>query len=476
MRILSLFFIAAALLTSCVSATYSPMYIDYPKISIADITSSYYKATVTVSPLNASYVWYALTKEEDPEPSASDYVRVEAGGDRFDLVVDGLDSETGYRIYVYSESSVYKDAYSPVAMAPFKTNRLLSLNPDGRTANCYIVPEAGCYKFNATVKGCGAESVGRVATAEVIWSDVANFLGNIELLDDGWIVFVAKKNTGNGVLAVKDEAGNILWSWHIWCPGGTPSDDVFTNSQGTRYHVMDRNLGARSAITGSTCTLYQWGRKDPFINTHFVYVGNKTTTDRHIVWWPPVKWDETEDEDHNNIAWTIANPAVWIDNAGHETGAWAPVPDYSLWGDPTGYNAAYASTGGWSAEKSDFDPCPVGYRVPNVYTFSAFSLSDSVIGGWDGGYWLKKDEADETGSWFPATCSRDPSTGTVVRGSLMEMWMSNPSGSTVSAKPRMLGAHATSMNPSSLAVAAYGHAVRCVRHSESDTKTNYQSL
>ena len=467
---LLIFLLCIINLVGCVSSTYSPMYVDYPKISIADITASYNKVTVTITPLNASSIAYAIVRDGEGEPSPDNWLSMEVDGEDCNITIENLEATTSYRIYAYAVSGVYENEVSQTVSSSFATAELQTLNVTDETANCYMLPDAGCYKFDATVKGCSNIPVEGAVSAEVIWSDVAGMLGNVELLQDGWVTFVAKQNTGNCVLAVKDKDGSILWSWHIWGPGDIPSDDIIMNKAGTVYHVMSRNLGAFSSTSGSTCVLYQWGRKDPFSNGHYIYVGNKTTTDRHITYWPPVKWDETGDEQNNNISYTIENPAVFIDNADNESGNWTWTDDWSLWGDRNGYSASYAS-GGWSGSKSIYDPCPPGYRVANVNTFSGLSL-DSAIGEWSNGYWFRRTGTDAIGTWFPATSSRDPSHGGVVRGALCELWCSNPSGSNATAKARLFSAFDGTVSPAITAVAAYGHTVRCVRYSETDNNNH----
>ena len=62
-------------------------------------------------------------------------------------------------------TSCYKDEIDAVGYLP--PTSTLSLSDKG-TANSYIVSQKGSYKFN-TVKGNSSESVGVVASAEVLW-------------------------------------------------------------------------------------------------------------------------------------------------------------------------------------------------------------------------------------------------------------------------------------------------------------------
>ena len=142
------------------------------------------------------------------------------------------------------------------------------------SANCYIISEAGLYKFK-TVKGNSTTSVGSVASASILWetfgTDTAPEPSDLIsgfCYKDGYIAFQTADTfkEGNAVIAAKDAEGNILWSWHIWFTD-QPQAQVYNNDAGT---MMDRNLGATSATKGDVGALgllYQWGRKDPFLSS-----------------------------------------------------------------------------------------------------------------------------------------------------------------------------------------------------------------
>ena len=90
------------------------------------------------------------------------------------------------------------------------------------TANCYIVKEAGEYKFKA-VKGNGDEAVA-AATAELLWetwNNVEEVTANSVIatvgFEDGYVTFTTPETLkpGNAVIAAKDAAGVILWCFFI---------------------------------------------------------------------------------------------------------------------------------------------------------------------------------------------------------------------------------------------------------------------
>ena len=93
------------------------------------------------------------------------------------------------------------------------------------TANCYLIQQAGDYKFKAVI-GNTDGTVGNVKTVEVLWEsfgtdempNVGDLIASVSY-KNGYILFSTPENfrDGNAVIAVKNSKGTILWSWHIWC-------------------------------------------------------------------------------------------------------------------------------------------------------------------------------------------------------------------------------------------------------------------
>jgi len=227
------------------------------------------------------------------------------------------------------------------------------LSKDG-TANCYIVTEAGDYKFKA-VKGNSTESVGTVDKAEILWETyndnnevTANSVIASVSYKDGYVIFStpATLKPGNALVAAKDANGVILWSWHIWIPE-TAIADVSSSAMvasEVQTVMMDRNLGALVAATKEGATVYsyglyyQWGRKDPFPAAKRVDSGSPALVAGTAI---------TVSEALLSSDDAIKQPTV----IGFASGAndWLNPSDMTRWVD---------------AEKTVNDPCPVGYRVP----------------------------------------------------------------------------------------------------------------
>ena len=230
----------------------------------------------------------------------------------------------------------------------------ISLNP----ANCHIVSAPGAYSFQA-VKGNSSESVGAVASVEVLWES----FGTSEIPAKGDIVAEAKYSAsdgqihfktpsklkdGNALIAAKDASGNILWSWHLWvCDGWDPEKTahVYYNDSGV---MMDRNLGATSAVPGDVRALgllYQWGRKDPFLGSSDI---NEKVVAGSTLNWPNVVLSSPQT---GTIAYTIAHPTTFI----------ASEEDNYDW-YYTGENDTDNTR--WQSDKTIYDPCPSGWRLP----------------------------------------------------------------------------------------------------------------
>ncbi len=224
------------------------------------------------------------------------------------------------------------------------------------TANCYIVSEPGTYSIK-TVKGNSSQSVGKVASASVLWesfgTDVAPKRGDLitsaEYID-GVIYFEVPSEfkEGNALIVAMDSNSNILWSWHIWLTD-QPKDQEYNNGVGI---MMDRNLGATSNEPGDICAfglLYQWGRKDPFLGSSSK-TNNRNKAASLINWrsWDLVYTTAKE----GTIANSVLQPTTFI------TGN-----DYN--GDWFYGTSKSTDNTRWESTKTIYDPCPVGYRVPD---------------------------------------------------------------------------------------------------------------
>ena len=243
-------------------------------------------------------------------------------------------------------------------------------------ANCYILTEPGMYKFKAVCGNSTTQYLSGVEGGAVLWETwntadslavVGSIVESVSFAEDYMLLNTAETlHPGNALIAAVDADGSIVWSWHLWVPA-TPITDVDA-SLGSA--AMDRNLGALVATEEVTSgkpdalsfgMFYQWGRKDPFpgmlsndANGPFKLAGlyqmKKITT--------PVTTEES-----------IANPHVYACNKnGNEGYNWnvASIPE--AWGE--------------SGDKTIYDPCPAGYRVPKDNWSSSDPWVFSLANGW----------------------------------------------------------------------------------------------
>ena len=226
------------------------------------------------------------------------------------------------------------------------------------TANCYVITSKGSYKIPA-VKGNSNESAGTVAGVKVLWEtynngDAVEAKSVIAAVDyDNSAVYFKTPDSlqpGNALIAALDKDENIIWSWHIWIPAseiGTIGDYNIS-----KKYLMDRNLGAivktepvanGIADLRSVGLYYEWGRKDPFVGYKWgpddgaVEVGISGASGRN----------KAKSETQMTVAESIAAPTTFVAYKGD----WlAGDHDNELWGN--------------SGDKTIYDPCPAGYRVP----------------------------------------------------------------------------------------------------------------
>jgi len=326
------------------------------------------------------------------------------------------------------------------SIRPVKEIPLVDLS-EVQSANCYLVPEEGKYKFKATVKGNGSANHSgidkdtdptTIAKAELVWAtfNTATAPAENELIkdikyEDGYVFFSTGSpyKEGNALVAIKDAEGTILWSWHLWFE----SDDLAAKAHTypvSNAVVMDRNLGALSNCYSADNVLdfgfaYQNGRKDPFMmtasRTSYVQVG--------------VLGTYTSATGSSTVANSIKNPTVVFgtDEWGGDQGQWT------------------------GSDKTIFDPCPPGWHVANGgFLANQYSLFKVYENDWNTYHGLLFNEVD----WYPATGDRWGSNHNNT-GSTLRVW-SKSSGCEL-ASDNGGSAHGDVSNP------GHGYSVRCVK-------------
>ena len=350
------------------------------ELSVSEVTGT--KASLTgnitgVSDEDRSSLAFGIIYSKEETVSQGKGTKVEisdiASDGSFSVQLSGLDIQTRY----YYCSYILRDgnAYNYSSPKEFTTPTLYGKDYDFSTAsefadpaNCFIVSKSGLYKFR-TVKGNSSESVGTVASADVLWEsfgtdvkpDYTDLIKGI-CHKSGYIAFETASPLleGNAVICAKDSDGNILWSWHIWMTD-EPQEQTYNNGAGI---LLDRNLGATSAKPGDVGALgllYQWGRKDPFLSASAIDGYN--LAESTLTW--PIKEESTSSI--GTIEYSIAHPTTFI--VGNSKNR-----DWYYTGDSSTDNSR------WKSSKTIYDPCPGGWRVPT---------------GGDNGVWAKAFETTE---------------------------------------------------------------------------------
>ena len=305
---------------------------------------------------------------------------------------------------------------------PFSPD-VIDLDANGN-ANCYIVTAPGDYKFKAVKGNNSIAFLDEPETAEVIWetwNDVSevvagSVVASAAYAEDFIILEMPEElHPGNAIIAARNGDGKILWSWHIWVPATPVTSGSYSGVMGD--DMMDRNLGAlvitEASETGidplSYGLMYQWGRKDPFTGSGVL--GSNT-----LATW--VGMDDVEAPGLISLEESIENPRL----LGHSnSGDWLIEENSELWNE---------------TEKTIYDPCPPGYRVPKPVGSAPFWSSDlTVQAGWGvnvAANWLKLGDPDA--AVFPIAGYRDDYTvaGVSKVGTRVLYWTSRGAGVTAS--------------------------------------------
>ncbi len=288
--------------------------------------------------------------------------------------------------------TIKRSIVTKAASFDFEENMMEVTNLSERGhSNCYVVPEAGIYSFDANIIGNGefglVEGAGfhtsdpsiSPASVELLWEDRSALIKGCGYYPaTGKVMFMTSGKEGNALIAVKDAEGTILWSWHIWMTD-QPADQNYENDVLGSFVMLDRNIGAIRADRGTgdewkeaSGLQYQWGRKDPFAYNEYVRDDNRFT-----------------------IIKSMQNPASFA--SGYDW--WCESWSNSLWS---------------SSQKTIYDPCPVGYRVPTMSVWRGFTVDGNNTSdlnymrvssaSYDYGlsFYTHADSEEEV-AWYPST-------------------------------------------------------------------------
>ena len=336
------------------------------------------------------------------------------------------------------------------------------LTAKANTANCYIVSAPGTYAIplvygNAIKNGqpnpsaydtsrkCYKDYQGNEISnpyiiggtkAKIIWQDGNQVSNNVSIQKNNLVFTVDKNNikNGNAVVAVTDNNGVVMWSWHLWF---RPTEKLTTktlakeskiinavadeplglayvkwlqskNSNGTT-RTEDRHIKIKlkqNDNNGQTATVeiiqkpvyyreinttsYQFGRKDPMPNIDVAGFNIEAAA-----------------ADGKRIQDLIQNPGTFYTGT-HLYSEFNNGETYSLWAT----NTTLLKHDITNTVKSIYDPCPAGYKVLPVAYIPIFTNNDNYKkGDWDAGRWIQKNMQNHYLLFAPA--GRNHRTGQV---------------------------------------------------------------
>lgn len=247
-------------------------------------------------------------------------------------------------------------------------------------ANCYVATKYETrYKFDPYTGGSSTPLA--TASVKLLWQTRVDLIKYLDLRD-GYVTFYLENAMddddnalnrvydGNAVIGAYNEAGELIWSWHIWVTSTDPTatENIVTiNGQ----ELMNINLGASCNSNGSTDhekihnsygTYYQWGRKDPLPG--------------------PFSWRFDGNQDAN--LYNDAEKRLYLEYvaSSSETGTteWLRSnPLTIILGNPgNNYDWIYSGTNDtlWdTTTKSEDDPCPHGWRVPDGSVYETLTIA-----------------------------------------------------------------------------------------------------
>jgi len=376
--------------------------------------------------------------------SPSDSTSVKA---RFLMFPFSVTASDEFYIDVYTEDKLYTLNKTGLEMAFLagkdnSTNMSLDSSTEWRpTANSYIVSPGSSLTIPVNVRGNGGDVADTELSTSINPSSVGLFwetsLGLIslgELSSDKKVEITAGSVSGNAVIVAysgENQSGDVLWSWHIWVTDYNPDTEsngtthTITNSAGASYIFMDRNLGATTTTQGEKTTLgmmYQWGRKDPFPGSDNVLSGSEPTIYDASGIGSTNMLTRKAVTASSNLSNTILNPFTFYYGSYVNNYDWYSVDD-------THNNALWGGSDKQSpTEKTIFDPCPAGWRVPvfkesvspwSMFTESAFTQYGSKLGR------VYNNEA-----YYPVAGTRDRSGGSFSSvGARGYYWSGTPESS-----------------------------------------------
>jgi len=244
-------------------------------------------------------------------------------------------------------------------------------------ANCYIANEGSTrYLFNAMIGGSSTPL--DTEYIDIVWQTNKDLIKYIDMQDGVASFYIEQKRDDDGQLIDEIEPGNVLigaynaageliWTWHIWITNSNPTEQTIELNGST---LMNINLGAdcnssaesdSDKIGRSYGLYYQWGRRTPIVGPeswNFSLNADKVmySTNNNQ---KKLKYKASNSETGNR-AWALKNPSTIITGNKDNNYDWLYEGHEELWS---------------AKSKSEHDPCPAGWRVPESSVYEGLTIS-----------------------------------------------------------------------------------------------------
>ncbi len=297
----------------------------------------------------------------------------------------------------------------------------------------YIKDNAGCTPVSATLVWQDEDTLLRPHytwdwDTEGAMQESPRYIADAYNKKGGIRFYVSEEHIkqGNAVIAVKDGADRVMWSWHIWVTrldveARDKTIEVTSHDASRKYSFMPMNLGwcsekgekikyykerecevmfisgsktqtikivkkSHMAFTRGNNPYYQWGRKDPFIaargnnqenggagnnKVRYDYKGYSDITN------PPLLTDYFDDNKKTTreaLHLLIQKPDTWhnpprLDGTGGRDFDSDDKTYANLWNGRSSEDSLAQPV------KTIYDPCPVGYQMPHKDAFTGFTTT-----------------------------------------------------------------------------------------------------
>jgi hypothetical protein len=326
---------------------------------------------------DSPYLWFVMNP-----------VKIESS----ERLISIVETTSGHKIISQHDISDLKPNAIYTATIEANSNNTLSAQTieisNGNISNCHVAPSAGKYRMylnrrnepnpliGQSIDWLWASKEGGEASFdinELINPSSINYNATAGYVDFSVGTSMGKYTKGNVILALKNAANEIVWTWHIWI-----TNDLKDVEHRDGKVFLDRNIGALYAgepSSGTTMNMddygfvYQWGRKDPFPGADG---RGRNESSNEMLFFARDHTEVNSRAKYPNVEWANDDVAKWTREPVHGTVDNAKrypmhfiTNDYSTDQIPADWLSPADRTR-WSDDvKTNYDPCPSGYKVPS---------------------------------------------------------------------------------------------------------------